>query len=92
MTLQRGTELPLRIHTGSSNTLMLINMGATVLFIDIDYVWSKELCTQHLPRAISIYNVGGNLNKASYITEVVDLIVQYGGHSEQATFHVTSIG
>src|SRR5882724_6240974 len=34
----------------------------------------------------------GTLNDAGYITEVVDLIVQYGDHSEQSTFHVTGIG
>jgi len=35
--------------------------------------------------------VDRTLNKAGYITEVVDLIVQYVDHSERATFHVTGI-
>src|SRR5467141_1288374 len=52
-TLRRGTELPLRIHTIGSNTLLLINAlidsGATSRFIDIDDVRSKNLCTQRLP-------------------------------------------
>ena len=67
-----------------SNTLMLISplidSGATGQIIDIDYVLLKNLCTQHLPRAIHVYNVDGTLNKAGYITEVIDLIVQYGDH------------
>jgi len=32
------------------------------------------------------------LNDAGYITEVVNLLVQYGDHSEQATLHVMGIG
>src|SRR5882724_10512104 len=85
-TLWRGTELPLQIHTIGSNTPLLMNAlidsGATGKFIDINYVRSKNFHTQRLPRAIPVYNVDGTLNDAGYITEVVDLIVQYGDHSE----------
>ena len=85
-------ELPLQIHTVGSNTPMLISAlidsGATGQFIDIDYVQLKNLCTQHLPRAFPVYNLDVTLNKVGYITEVIDLIVQYGDHSERATFHV----
>src|SRR5882724_7021787 len=95
-TLWRGTELPLWIHTIGSNTPLLINAlidsGATGKFIDIDYVRSKKLHIQCLPRAIPVYNVDGTLNDAGYITKVVDLIVQYGDHSERSTFHVMGIG
>src|SRR5467141_3168918 len=95
-TLRRGTELPLCIHTIGSNTLLLINAlidsGATGWFIDIDYIRSKNLCTQRLPRAIPVYNVDGTLNDAGYITEVIDLMVHHRDHSERATFHVMGIG
>src|SRR5467141_3246635 len=89
-------ELPLCIHTIGSNTPLLINAlidsGATSQFINIDYVRSKNLCTQCLPRAIPVYNINGTLNDAGYITEVIDLMVQYGDHLEQATFHIMGIG
>src|SRR5467141_3507139 len=95
-TLRRGTELPLHIHTIGSNTPLLINAlidsGATGQFINVDYVRSKNLNTQRLPRAIPVYNVDGTLNDAGYITEVVDLMVHHGDHSERATFHVMGIG
>src|SRR5882672_8443464 len=95
-TLRRGMEPPLCIHTIGRNTPLLINAlidsGATGWFIDIDYVRSKSLHTQCLPRAIPVYNVDGTLNNAGYITEVVNLMVHYGDHSEQATFHVMGIG
>jgi len=86
MTLWRGTEIPLHIHAVGSNAQLLIvtliNSGATGKFIDIDYVQLNNLCTQCLSQAIPIYNIDGTLNEASYITKVVDLIVQYKGHSE----------
>src|SRR5882724_3313604 len=71
-TLLRETELPLHIHTIGSNTPLLINAlidsGATGKFIDMDYIRSKNLCTQCLPRTIPVYNVDGTLNDAGYIT------------------------
>jgi len=94
-TLWRGTEIPLYIHTiGSKHPTAktpLIDLGATGNFIDINYVRSKNLCT-HIPSSIPVYNVDGTLNDAGYITKVLNLLVQYGDHSEQATFHVTGIG
>src|SRR5882672_1029038 len=79
-TLHRGMELPLCIRAIGSNTPLLINTlidsEATGWFIDVDYVRSKNLCTQRLPCPIPIYNVDGTLNYAGYITKVVDLMVQ----------------
>src|SRR5882672_5650599 len=83
-------------HCVCSNTPLLINAlidsGATSRFIDVYYIMSKNLHTQCLPQAIPVYNVDGTLNDAGYLTEVVDLMVQYRDHLEQATFHVTGIG
>jgi len=95
-TLWRGTEIPLWIHAIGSNSplliVTLINPGVTGKFTNINYVWLNNLHTQHLPRAIPIYNGEGTLNEAGYITKVVDLIFQYKGHSEKTTFHVMGIG
>ena len=41
---------------------------------------------------ILVYNVDGTSNEVRHITEVIDLIVRYKNHSEQATFHVMGIG
>src|SRR5882724_13163553 len=85
-TLRRGTDILLQLNTIDSNTPMsikaLIDSGDTGLFIDIDYMQSKNLKTRHLPRAIPVYNIDGNPNEAGHITEVIDLIVQYKDHSE----------
>ncbi|KAG5736025.1 hypothetical protein E4T56_gene18331 [Termitomyces sp. T112] len=39
-----------------------------------------------------MYNVDGTLNEAGSICSVVDLVLYYKDHSEQATFAVTSLG
>src|SRR5882724_6522443 len=67
-TLQRGTDIPLHLNTGDSNTPMsveaLIDSGATSMFIDIEFVRSKNIRTHWLPRAIPVYNVDGTPNEA----------------------------
>src|SRR5882724_7046495 len=70
----------------------LVDSGATRMFIDLKFVWSENIWTHQLPRAILVYYVDGTPNEARHITEVIDLIVQFKDHSKQATFHITSIG
>jgi len=81
MTLWRGTEVSLQIHAVGSPllTVTLIDLGAMGKFIDIDCVQSNNLHTQSLPQGIPIYNVDRTL------------IIQYKGHLERVTFHITSI-
>jgi len=79
-TLQRWTEIPLRVHMVDSNIPFLINAfinsGATRQFIDIKFSLSKNLQTQCLPRAVLVYNVEIiTLNEARYRTEIFNLIV-----------------
>jgi len=54
--------------------------GATGQFIDVEYVeyvQSKNLQVQHLPRAIPVYNMAGTPNEAGHMMDAVDLIVHY---------------
>jgi len=44
------------------------------MFIDIEFVRSKNIWTHRLPRAIPVYNIDGTPNKVGHITEVVDLM------------------
>src|SRR5882724_3669952 len=70
----------------------LIDSGATGMFINIEFIRSKNIRTHQLPRAILVYNVDGTPNEVGHITKVVNLMVQYKDHSEQATFHIMGIG
>src|SRR5882724_9604912 len=53
-TLLRGTDIPLCLNTIDSNTPMsvkaLIDSGATSMFIDIEFIRSKNIRTHRLPR------------------------------------------
>jgi len=60
-----------------------IDLGATGLFIDIEYIQSKNRQTAPLPRVIpSVMYIDGTPNEEGHITDVIDLIFQYKNHSE----------
>ena len=79
--LRRGTDIPLHLSTVDSITPMfvkaLVDSGATGMLINIKFVWSKNIQTHQLPRAIPVYNIDDTPNKARHITKVIDLIFQY---------------
>ena len=70
----------------------LLDSGASGLFIDKGYVKQNNIPTQKLQRSIPVLNVDGTPNEAGAITEVVNLVLRYDGHSERAVFAVTSLG
>jgi hypothetical protein len=74
------------------NTNVLVDCGATGLFIDTEYVRSNNIPTCCLTTPIPVYNVDGTANEASAITEIADVILCYKGHAERTQFAVTSLG
>jgi hypothetical protein len=70
----------------------LLDCGADGLFIDRDYVWENRLTAWALTCAIPVYNVDGTPNEAGSIREVVDVVLRFKDHSEQAHFAVTGLG
>ena len=71
---------------------VLVDCGATGLFIDCEYVKSNRLPAKKLSCPIAVFNVDGTPNEAGCISEVVELIIRYEKHSERALFAVTSLG
>jgi predicted aspartyl protease len=71
---------------------MLVDSGATGLFIDQEYVKSNQIPTRKLSQVVLIYNVDRSPNQDGAISEVVDLLLQYNGHSERALLCVTGLG
>ncbi|KAF8228449.1 hypothetical protein L208DRAFT_1488225, partial [Tricholoma matsutake] len=61
---------------------VLLDSGATGLFIDADLARQHCLNTRSLLRLIPVYNVDGSPNEAGAIREVVDLVLHYKDHSE----------
>ena len=89
-------ELQVSIQTTDTSkmhaTTALLDLGATGLFANADFVKRNWLTTKPLSRPIPIYNIDGLPNEAGSISEVIKIILQYCDHSEQATFAVTSLG
>src|SRR3979490_1535131 len=74
------------------NINMLVDCGATGLFVNTEYVRSNNLSTRRLTTPIPIYNIDGTANEAGAITEIADIILCYKGHAERTQFPVTSLG
>jgi hypothetical protein len=73
-------------------TNALLDCRATGLFINTEYVKRKRLTVRNLVRPILLYNVDGTLNEAGAISGIVDVVLRYKGHTEQAQFAVTGLG
>ena len=71
---------------------MLIDCGATRLFIDAQYITDNEIPTRPLSKPIPVYNIDSTLNEAGSVNEIVDVVLRYNGHTERALFAVTSLG
>ncbi len=70
----------------------MVDTGATGDFIDQDFIRNAKLPTHKLSQPIPVYNVNGTPNEAGSIHEVMDMIMTYGGHSEQILLTVTQLG
>src|SRR3981189_3216009 len=64
------------------NTSVLVDCGATGLFIDTEYVCLNNISTRRLTSPIPVYNVDGTANEAGAITEIADVVLRYKGHAE----------
>jgi len=56
---------------------MLLNSGATGLFIDCTWLHQKKIMTHKLEHPIKVYNIDGSVNRGGSITEEVTLILSY---------------
>ncbi len=79
--------LPIHLKTmdtmEEASSKAMVDTGATGDFIDQDFIRNAKLPTHKLSQPIPVYNVNGTPNEAGSIHEVVDMIMTYGGHSEQ---------
>lgn len=70
----------------------LVDSGATGMFIDRDYARTRGFTTRPLMHPIPVRNVDGTLNEAGSISEVVDTLLRFKGHTERALLAVTKLG
>jgi len=71
----------------------LVDCGAMGSFMSQNYVECNRLTTHKLSHPIPVYyNVDSSPNESGSITEIVDMILWFNGHSERTTFTVTNLG
>jgi len=56
---------------------MLLDSGATGLFIDHAWLCQKKITTHRLEHPIEVYNIDGSVNRGGSIMEEVTLILSY---------------
>ena len=55
----------------------LVDFRATKIFINQSFVEKYNIDTQKLSQSVLVYNVNNIPNKASWISEIVDIILYY---------------
>jgi hypothetical protein len=69
----------------------LVDCGATGDFIDSEYIISRNLPVQRLLQPIPVLSVDSSPNQAGGITGVVNMVVDYKGHSERIQLAITRL-
>jgi hypothetical protein len=78
--------------TARMSVKALINCGATRDFINSEYIISRNLLVRCLSQPIPVLNVDGSPNQAGGITSIVDMVVDYKGHTKRIQLAVTWLG
>ena len=71
---------------------VLLDCGATSLFINCMLVQNNGIHMCKLEHPIIVYNIDGTVNRGGSIIEEVTLIMSYQGHKERAVFEVCDLG
>ncbi len=74
------------------STSMLLDSGATGMFINQSFVQKHQLETTPLPQPVLMCNVDGSANENGSVTEEVHITLHFGCHSERAHLAVTNLG
>src|SRR5258705_4638793 len=70
---------------------MLLDSGATGMFINRSFMQKHQLETTSLPQPVLICNVDGSRNENGSVTEEVHVTLRFGCHSARAHLAVASI-
>src|SRR5260221_13875303 len=71
---------------------VLLDSGATGMFINRSFVQKHQLETTSLPQPILVCNVNGSPNENRSVTEEVHVTLHFGCHSERVHLTVTNLG
>ena len=71
---------------------MLLDSGATGVFMDRKFAEHNGIAMQKLAKPICVYNVDGTLNQGGLITHETTMMMSHRGHHEKAVFKVCNLG
>src|SRR5258705_4543606 len=90
--LNMSVELRTTTSLHSVSTSTLLDSGVTGMFVNQAFAQKHKLETCPLPNPVPVHNVDGTPNENGSITEGVEVILQYGQHTEKACLAVTNLG
>src|SRR5260221_3476389 len=76
----------------SVSTSMLLDSGATGMFINQSFMQKHQLETTPLPQPILVRNVNGSLNENGSVMEEVHVTLHFGRHSKRVHLAVANLG
>src|SRR5258708_135924 len=76
----------------SVSTSMLLDSGATGMFINQNFMQKHQLETTLLPQPILMHNVDGSPNENGSVTEEVHITLRFRHHSKRAHLVVATLG
>ena len=82
----------LKGHHQITKVAAMVNLGATLLFINRKFVNQHKMLMEPLKQPIMLYNIDGLLNEAGSITHEVRLLLKVGQDEDKFDFFVTSLG
>src|SRR5260221_1130499 len=85
-------ELTSLTSLASVSTSVLLDSGATGMFINWRLMQKHQLETTSLPQPVLIHNVDGSLNENGSVTEEVHVTLRFGRHSERVHLTVANLG
>src|SRR6266436_8095285 len=87
-----SVELRTTTSLCSVSTSTLLDSGVTGMFVNWAFAQKHKLETCPLPNPVPVHNVDGTPNENRSITEEVEVILQYGQHTEKACLTVANLG
>src|SRR5260221_6085612 len=90
-TLNMSVELRTTTSLCSISTSALLDSGATGMFVNRAFAQKHKLETHPLPNPVPVHNVDGTPNENRSIMEEVEVILQYGQHTEKARLAVANL-
>src|SRR5258705_11964809 len=85
-------ELTSLTSLASISTSMLLDSGATGMFINWSFMQKHQLETTPLPQPILVHNVNGSPNENRSVMEEVHVTLCFRHHSERAHLTVANLG